>query len=83
MQGARWFCFVDGKRLPYDDDDTAALEQAFVQDQNGVAKVRGGSYEVNFKEMTQRNLQSGFSRRIERVIGGKVRKTEEKTMNMS
>jgi hypothetical protein len=72
MQGWKWFCIVDDVAMPYDDADAAVLENAFVQNQNGSAKVRGGSCEVNFTDMIQKTLASGYLRQVKR-ISGKVR----------
>ena len=55
--------------MEYEADDSAALETAFRKNQNGSEKVRGGSYEVNFQTMTQKNIQSGFSRAVSRSCG--------------
>ena len=50
--------------MSYDDSDTALLENSFVQNQNGSVNVRSGKNEVNFRDMTQKNIQTGVKRKV-------------------
>ncbi len=59
-----WLCEVDNNPVPYDDSDTAVLENSFVQNHNGSVKVRSGKNEVTFRNMTQKNIQTGAVRNV-------------------
>ncbi|KAG5183667.1 hypothetical protein JKP88DRAFT_255718 [Tribonema minus] len=82
MPGVRWqYCDTSGESLtdadgnpvhlwdPFDDAACHVMEDAFSRGLNSVKITTvgaGRSYDIDFDEMTQTNIQTGFSREIRR-----------------